>query len=75
MKLNVNGYELDIKVKAPGAKRVTEQETLSFLNFLFVVTDCSIEEMRQRGLTFTAKEAIAYRNAFYKTCDEKGVYQ
>lgn len=74
MKLNANGYEIEIKVKALEANRARESEALTLLNFLSTVLNYGAKELDEQGYEFLASEAKMYSEAFYGACASKGYY-
>lgn len=74
MKVRVNGYEVEIKARDLSRDRANKKDTLQFMNDICCLAIEAREHYEMEGYVALTEEAESFRKAFFKVCDENGLY-
>ena len=75
MRLTVNEYEVEIKVKRGGAARVNKMDTMQFLNSVSIWAMEAAKQMRTTGAPALAEEFDDASNEIYHFLKDAGLYK
>ena len=74
MKLEFDGYEIDIKVKMGTSKKCNKQDTLYFLNWLSMLSGRAEVGYNADNLKTYARQSGDFASYLYGVCNENGLY-
>lgn len=74
MKLNINGYEVDIKVKDKYSDRANKDDAMAFLNTLAIWAAEARDHYRKEGFGGLADVANIWQKDINTALDNKGFF-
>ena len=75
MKLTINEYEVEIKVKRGGADRASKMDTMQFLNSVSIWAMEAAKQMRTTGAPALAEEFDGASTEIYNFLKGAGLYK
>ena len=75
MKLSINGYEVEIKVKREGEKKANAAATKMLLNTLIEYSYMAYDQFRDDGHYGLAEGALKVGNDIYDALENEGFFK